>query len=166
MPPHKTIERISATRRINTVLPPWAKKAFRQKGFAEGTIIRHWREIAGESLANCAVPLRLAFGRGKKPEGATLHLLVDSGAALELQHRAPFLIEKLNLFYGYTVVARISIHQGALPRKKEGFKKAPRALDEAGRELLDHLMRKIKNADLKGALSRLGEDVLQTRNDR
>lgn len=162
----KTIGRISATRRINAVFSPWAKKALRQKGFAEGTIIRHWKEIVGESLANCAVPVRLAFGYKQKAKGATLHLLVDSGAALELQHRTAFLIEKLNLFYGYTVVSRIAIHQGVLPRKNEVIKKASKAPDEAVREQLDRLTRKIKNDDLKGTLTRLGEDVLQTQSKR
>ncbi|HXV73242.1 MAG TPA: DciA family protein [Sphingomonadales bacterium] len=161
MPRPKAGERIAATRRISAILPPAAKKAFRQKGFAEGAVIRHWREIAGGRLARSTLPLRLSFSRGKKVEGATLHILADTGAALEVQHQTPLLIEKLNLFYGYTAVARISIHQGALPPKKTAAQRAATPLDEETRARIERATGKTRDPELKNALDRLGEHVLR-----
>ena len=157
----KAGERIAATRRIGAILPPAAKKAFRQKGFAEGAVIRHWREIAGDKLARTTLPLRLSYRRGKKDEGSTLYLLADAGAALEVQHQIPLLIEKLNLFYGYPAVARIAIRQGALPRPGTALKKSAQPLDAETQGRLDRLTGKTKDADLKDALDRLGSEVLR-----
>lgn len=161
MPRVKIGDRISATRRVGAILPPAAKKAFRQKGFAEGAVIRHWREIAGERLARTTLPLRMSFPRGKKGEGATLYVVADAGAALEVQHQIPLLIEKLNLFYGYPAVARIAIRQGTLPLPKAAGKKAPPPMDAPTRERLTRLTGKTRDPELKDALERLGADVLR-----
>lgn len=44
-----------------------------------------------------------------------LRLRVAPGAALDLQHRTPLLIERVNLFFGHPVVTRIALVQGPLP---------------------------------------------------
>jgi hypothetical protein len=159
----KAYERIAATRRVGTILPPAARKAFRQKGFAEGAVVRHWREIAGERLARTTLPLRLSFPRGKRAEGATLHLVTAAGAALEVQHQIPLLIEKLNLFYGYPAVARIALRQGTLPTPKPVKSKPAAALDAEGRSRLGRMTGKTRDPELKDALERLGADVLGTK---
>jgi len=161
MPRVKAGERIAATRRVGAILPPAAKKAFRQKGFAEGAVIRHWREIAGDKLARATLPLRLFYPRGKKAEGATLYILAEAGAALEVQHQIPLLIEKLNLFYGYPAVAKVAIRQGALPSPKKVGKNEPPAVDEKTRAQLDRLTGKTKDPELKNALDQLGMYVLR-----
>jgi hypothetical protein len=67
-----------------------------------------WRTISGDAVAARAWPDALS-------RDGTLRLRVASGAALEMQHRAPLLIERMNLFFGRGVVTRIMLVQGPLP---------------------------------------------------
>ncbi|MGE5270994.1 MAG: DciA family protein [Thiohalocapsa sp.] len=67
-----------------------------------------WPAIVGAELAAIAWPQALAR------DGA-LKLRVMPTAALELQHRAPLLIERINLFFGRGVVTRLLFVQGPLP---------------------------------------------------
>ena len=56
--------------------------------------------------------------RGERRDG-TLHLQVAPGLALEVQHREPVLVERINAFFGYRAVARLALKQGP-PRAHAG----------------------------------------------
>ena len=76
-----------------------------------GVLVRlkaEWSAVAGAEMAAQTWPEKL--GR----DGA-LKLRVAPGFALELQHRAPLLIERINLFFGRAVVTRLVLVQGTLP---------------------------------------------------
>src|SRR6516164_10887193 len=78
---------------------------------AGGILVRlkaEWAAIVGPEWA--AVTWPTSLGR----DGA-LKLRAASTAALELQHRAPLLIERINLFFGRSVVTRLALVQGSLP---------------------------------------------------
>lgn len=162
MPRHKTGDRRERMQRIGYILPKDAKKAFRSHGFAEGAVIRHWKEIAGAHLAECSLPLRLSRPRGKKAGGATLHLLVESAAALEVQHQIPLLIEKLNIFYGYPAIMRIALIQGRVAPPKQKEKRAPLPPDEKARERAERWTKEIRESGLKTTLVALGEEILRS----
>ena len=49
-----------------------------------------------------------------------LKLRAAPGAALELQHRAPLIIERINLFFGRAAVTRLALVQGPLPLASGG----------------------------------------------
>ncbi|MFN0023520.1 MAG: DciA family protein, partial [Parvularculaceae bacterium] len=67
------------------------------RGFAQVEIVTRWAEIAGAKLAEHCFPFRLSQGGAT---GATLTLVADDRAALELQHQAPKLIDKINTYFG------------------------------------------------------------------
>src|SRR5436309_144751 len=67
-----------------------------------------WPAIVGEELGAATWPSALS-------RAGALKLCVASGLALEIQHRTPLLIERLNLFLGRGAVARIVLVQGPLP---------------------------------------------------
>jgi hypothetical protein len=73
-----------------------------------GRLKAGWATIVGPPWDTRAWPL--ALGR----DGA-LKLRVAPEAALELQHRGPLLIERINLFFGRPVVVRLTLIQGPLP---------------------------------------------------
>ena len=87
-----------------------ASTAFTRAGFADATLILRWAEIAGADVARFARPLRLSSG----PDGGTLTLKAQSGAALFLQHESRSLIERINTFLGRPAVARLRFVQGPL----------------------------------------------------
>jgi len=76
-----------------------------------GILVRlkaEWATIVGPAWADVTWPS--ALGRD-----GVLKLRVISGAALEVQHRAPLLIERINGFFGRPVITRLAIVQGPLP---------------------------------------------------
>ncbi|MGA8402290.1 MAG: DciA family protein, partial [Stellaceae bacterium] len=67
-----------------------------------------WTAIVGPDIAAATWPEALA-------RGGSLKLRVAPGKALELQHRAPLVIERVNLFFGRDAVTRLALVQGPLP---------------------------------------------------
>ena len=99
-------------------------EALAKQGFAGSDIVRDWPDIVGEALARRSRPLRIAWPRkpsgvGKRsapPEPATLHVRVESAFALELQHQAPLVIERVNAYLGWACVGRLRLEQGPVGR--------------------------------------------------
>ena len=83
-----------------------------------------WSAIAGAELAARTWPEKL--GR----DGA-LKLLVLPGFALDLQHRAPLVIDRINIYFGRAAVARLVLVQGSLPLA--GAAPAGRGIARSGR---------------------------------
>jgi hypothetical protein len=115
-----------------------------------------WSAISGADWAEAAWPA------GLSRDGA-LKLHVMPGAALELQHRAPLLIERINVFLGTAVVTRLVLVQALPPRASMSAILPPRPLtaDEASR--LEGMLRDIADPELRAALAGLGRAVLGSR---
>lgn len=86
-----------------------------RRGLVEGRLMIEWPLIVGEQLAARARPEKLA-SRQRGEDGAALQVRVASGAAaLELQHAAPQVIERINRYFGFRVVGRLRLVRGPLP---------------------------------------------------
>jgi hypothetical protein len=138
---------------------------FRKRGFAEGHILAHWPDIAGDVIAEYSAPERLVFPRrireGRGPSGAaTLEIRVDGPIALEIRHLEPQIIERINAYYGYSAVARLKLTQGPLPPRPRARRRPIRPLAATEREALVDQLQPIAEPDLKDALTRLGERIL------
>lgn len=153
-------KRWRGARRVASVLPAAAKKVFRQYGFAEDTLIRRWHEIAGPKLAPLTLPLRLTYGKEKGEKIVTLHLLVETGAALQVQHQIPLLLEKLNIFYGHREIGRITLVQGAVVQIKKPEKAQNKIPDPAAIKQMEDWTKAMKDSGLRETLIRLGAEVL------
>ena len=76
--------------------------AFAAQGFASSDILAAWREIVGSRLARVCQPVKLEWPRrsrgepGGRPDSGTLVVRVEGAFALELQHLAPVVIERVN----------------------------------------------------------------------
>ena len=113
-----------------------------------------WGAVAGADFAAISWPE--ALGR----DGA-LKLRVEPDQALELQHRAPLLMERISGFFGRGVVARIVLLQarrvGTSPAAMPAH---PEPLGAAEAKVLDTRLGDIADPELRAALSRLGRLVL------
>jgi hypothetical protein len=104
-------------RAVAEMVPAIGGAAFRRFGFVQSSIVSRWAEIVGDRYARVSAPESLRFPAGKRAEGV-LSLVVESAHAPMMQHVAPDIMERVNLFFGYAAVARIAIRQGAaLPRR-------------------------------------------------
>lgn len=153
-------ERRGRVRAIAAEVPKIAGAVLGKRGFAEAQLVAQWPAIIGDSLAAGVTPEKLSFPRGERRDG-TLHLRVAPGLGLEVQHREPVLIERINAFFGYRAVARLALKQGP-PAVSSPPPARPRPLAAKERQLLEHRLAAIDDGALKEALERLGEAVIGT----
>jgi len=149
-------------RALSLLGPKLTDPLLRKRGFVESRIVRDWPAIVGETLARHCVPLSISFPRGKRT-GGSLELRVVSGLALEIQHRTPLLIERVNTHFGWTAVERIRIRQGALPPRRESSRRTLHPLSEADRQAVAARVETVADRDLRQRLTELGEAIAASR---
>lgn len=148
------------------LLPRVAGKALRQRGFVESAVITRWAEIVGQELAEETAPERIRFPRGQRA-GGVLHVRVGGAAALELQHHAPVVVERVNAFFGYPAVARLQLVQAPLPPAAERpARVSAEPLDNEAEAALAGAVEGVENDELRGALLRLGRAIRRSRSSR
>lgn len=143
-------------RSIADMLPDIGGTAFRRFGFVQTSVVTRWREIVGPRYADVSTPESIRFPAGKRSDGV-LHLLVEGAHAPMLQHVAPAIVERVNRFFGYAAVARLSIKQGSLP-PVQPKRPAPTGLRPVPQDLGDSL-RTIVDPDLRECLAALAGAV-------
>jgi hypothetical protein len=147
---------------LAALVPRIAGAAFSRRGFLEARILTDWPQIVGPALAAQATPLKLVFPRGNA-EGASLQVRVNGAYALELQHQAPLMIERINRYFGYRALARLVLSQGPpaapAPPPATPVPTAPPAQAAA----LDARLEIVENPQLRAALQGLGRGLLARR---
>lgn len=139
-------------------------EACRRRGLASVDIVMRWPEIVGADVARHAAPIRLKWPPSRESaEPAVLHLRVESGYAIELQHLAPAVIERVNRYFGWACVGRLSLRQGPLPRPKRQL--AVREPDPQETARIRASLGEATNPDLAQSLARLGA-FIRTRGTR
>ncbi len=124
----------------------------RKHGFSETRLLLRWESVVGAEIAAWTRPLRLFRG--------VLHLRVASAWAPYVQHQAPSIRERVNLFLGRKAVVRIALKQGRVvppPIAGSSTEPAPEPVAVSG----------ISDPELRATLARLGGAVQarEKRND-
>lgn len=120
-------------------------QSFRRFGFVQSAIVSRWPEIVGARYAKVSSPESIRFPAGKK-SGGTLTLLVEGAYAPLIQHLGSAIIERVNTFFGYRAVERLSFRQGrataqpAAPKRPD-LRPVPKELGEGLREIADPELR-------------------------
>jgi hypothetical protein len=134
--------------------------AFARQGFTTCELVTHWDDIAGAEIAAMAEPVRMQWIRSRDPDEsppATLVLRVEGPAALEIQHMAGVIIERVNSYLGWRAVDRLSLRQAPLTRRRKE-RQRPR-IDEAKAEAMAAEMTGVADDGLRTALGRLAAAV-------
>ena len=90
------------------------------RGLGEASLVTDWPEIVGAEIARYARPIQIQWplrGAKRGPEEtapATLVLRVDGAFALEAQHAAAIIVERVNAHLGWRCVAKVAFRQGPL----------------------------------------------------
>lgn len=145
---------------LATVLEP----AARERGFARAALFAEWPRIVGAALASRCAPLAVDFPGGRARRG-TLVLAAGPAAALELQHLAPQIIERINAFFGFPAIGRLRFRhlQPAAPRRP--VPPPPRELLPNERERVRSCVELVGEPALREALYALGLDILRRQAD-
>jgi len=141
----------SFTRRI-------VEKSGRRRGFIQTELLMRWPGIVGQEIATYCCPEKLtdSVGRNFETEGATLTIRVDGGAATELQHLEPQLIERINRYFGYAAVKRIKLVQGPFGSQPVKIRPQTKPLTHADRGRVVTAVSEIRNSHLRDSLLSLG----------
>ena len=153
----------TAGRSLNKTL-----KALDEKfGQGPGALQARWREIVGVEIAKRTEPVKLTKPRDGGP--ASLEIRVAGPAAALIQHQAPEIVARVNLFLGSGAVNRLRIVQGplrALGDTARPIRRKTPPLDAAAEAELARSLAEAPDGPLKAALLRLGRGVLRDRRGR
>src|SRR5262249_25462262 len=103
-------------------------EAYAKQGFAARELVTRWEEIAGPEISAHSEPLRMQWPRpveGQPPEPATLVLRVEGPMALEIQHSADVILERVNRFLGWRAVRKLAFRQAPLSRRRRPGRPRP-----------------------------------------
>ena len=149
-------------------LRPFLKALDERFGSGPGALQARWREIAGERLAAVSEPVKLTRPRGGG--AGILELRVQGPSATLVQHQAPEILARVNLFLGAGAVDRLRIVQGPVRPATIGPTPAQTAKARRRRVPLDagveaQLAQGVAEAPegLRDALLKLGRAVERSR---
>ncbi len=109
----------------------------RARGFATISLLSEWPAIAGNDLAQFTMPDKVIWPRRRQDEdftdaapthqteAATLILRVDGPRAIEVQHRADQIIERVNSYFGYRAIGALRILQAPVRRARRAPSPSP-----------------------------------------
>jgi hypothetical protein len=134
--------------------------AFARQGFASAELVTRWPDIVGADIAAHSEPLKIQWppvtGDGEREPG-TLVLRVEGPAAIEIQHLAGVICERVNRFLGWRAVDRIALRQAPLARLARPQR--PVASDPEATAQIAATLTNVADDDLRAALARLGAAV-------
>jgi len=137
----------AVARSLHKLLKPLALR----QGFADVRVLSQWSDIVGPDMARQMQPQTLKNG--------VLQVAVsNSSLALQIQHQAPQLMEKINRFFGFRAVKSIRPVQTYFALEPQP--QATVVVPDAGAQVrAEAQVSQVQDPELKAALSRLGAQV-------
>jgi hypothetical protein len=146
---------------LRDLLSKVAGESFTRQGFASAELVTRWPEIVGIEIAAHSEPIKIQWPRGTDEGGrapGTLVLRVEGPAAIEVQHLAGVICERVNRFLGWRAIARVGLRQAPLRRMA---RRTRVSLDTAAAARIAEGLPEIADEELRQALARLGAAVRQ-----
>ena len=133
-------------------------ETFTRQGFASAELVTRWTEIVGPGIAAHSEPVKIQWMRGESAARlpGTLVLRVEGPAAVEIQHLADVVCERVNRFLGWRAIERVTLRQAPLRR---AVRKPSPAIDPAATARIAASLPQIADEDLRQALARLGAAI-------
>lgn len=144
-------------------------ETFKRQGFASAELVTRWTEIVGAEISAHSEPIRVQWprtttdslpvrgsGSGWERAPGVLVLRVEGPAAIEIQHLAGVICERVNRFLGWRAIERVALRQAPLRRPARRSAKRP---DTAAATRIAESLSDIADDDLRLALARLGAAV-------
>ncbi|WP_339777998.1 DciA family protein [uncultured Thalassospira sp.] len=157
--PMGNTDRRAGLRNVAPIVSNLTRPLVRKRGFFQAEILLHWGEIVGPALEDCTAPVRYSQPRGENAGGGTLIVRVSGPMALELQHRMPQIIDRVNTYFGYRAVERIKMMQGEISRPEARIRRPVHVPEGPIRQDSEKVINEIEDPALREVLLRLGRHV-------
>ena len=145
-------------KRLSTMLDPMIAPSARARGFAIGRILSQWQEIVGFESSWCR-PDAVSFPRDSRTDG-TLRLQIASGRGPQAQAMSQIIIDRVNAYFGYQAINRISLVQTLVcSDHSAGTQPRLQATDQPDIWALDDKLKDVRSPKLRAALRQLGSPI-------
>lgn len=149
-----------APRAISRSLYKLTKPVLEKRGASFAALVASWPDIVGPRFADDTALDRLVQPRGGGP--GVLHVRVTPALALELQHRAPQVVERINAYLGHGAVERLALTQRPMVLRQAvpgaGTRYRP---DAASTAAAAAAAERIEDPELRTIMARFGSRVLK-----
>ena len=104
-------------------VPKSLKKYLKKGGYNYSNIVDNWTKIVNKKISDCCFPITVKMG--KEMRNGTLVLNVLHGNEIEIEYKKNEIIDKINSFFGYNCIGKISLKivQQKLKINKKYFQK-------------------------------------------
>ena len=142
-------------KKIGNSLPKIVNKNIKEKNFIELSLIKKWREIIGNDIAKFCWPIKIVFSEIKNSNGI-IFLKTMRGKSMEIEFKNEEIIEKLNQYFGYKTISKISVVQDF---DIKGAYKEDKIIKKRGKKVQSKVINKIKKNNIKTALKKLNKTL-------
>ena len=149
---------------ISNQMEEIVQKLIGKHGFLEIDILKNWSLIVGSDLAQYTFPEKIDFKKQEREKG-TLFLFVSNGAfALEVQHKTPLILEKINTYFGYKALSQIKIIQNesfflSHTERISDDKDEKKLVSKTKQTYIENMLKDIENPELKDCLKKIAQSV-------
>ena len=145
-------------KKIGNTLPRIVDKNIKEKNFIEVSLIKKWREIIGEDIAKFCWPIKIIFSNIKNSNGI-IFLKTKRGKSMEIEFKSEEIIEKLNQYFGYKAIGKISVVQDF--NIKDTYKKNKIIKKTSNKISQSKVINKVKEDSVKMALKKLNKTLFE-----
>ena len=96
---------IQGLRSFKDTLPKNIQKVINKKGHIYSETLSNWKYIVGKDLFKVCFPK--SFKNSNKFGVSTLQIMVKRGNEVDLEYSKKFIMDKMNSFFGYSVVEKL-----------------------------------------------------------
>ena len=116
---------VQGLRSFRDTLPKNVKKIINKKGHIYSEALNNWKYIVGDDLFKICYPK--SFKNSNRFVVSTLHVMVKRGHEVDLEYSKKKILDKMNGFFGYSVVEKLKFinfdnSQKIMPSEKNAEK--------------------------------------------
>ena len=142
---------IQGLRSFKDTLPNNIKKIIKKKGHIFSETINNWKYVVGDELFKVCYPK--SFKNSNKLGVSTLQVMVKRGHEVDLEYSKKEIMDKMNSFFGYTVVEKLKFI--SFDDNQIKFKKIDKNEDNVTNNKYTNIIKDIKNEKIKNSLLEL-----------
>jgi len=144
---NKTQTFIQGLKPFSSSIPKTLKKHLRKGGYNYSNIVDNWTKMVSKKISDACYPLTVKMG--KEMKDGTLVLNVIHGKEMEVEYEKNEIIDKLNCFFGYNCIGRITLR--VVQNKVVSRNKILSKIKNLSK--IEDKMNKVNNPELKSSLN-------------